>query len=322
MKGMEMNKTNSPDAAIPAGWVLVRLRHAALNHLDLWNRKANVPTKVIEGSDGSGIVEAAGAGYAAHWIGKEVVINPGLDWGPEEHVFGPQFRILGTDLDGTFARHVLVPQENIFDKPAHLSSREAAALPMAAVTAYRALFTKAALRAKDKVLVTGIGGGAALFLLQMAHAAGASVYVTSSSEEKIKQACNLGAAGGFNYRSADWVEKAKEAAGGFDVIVDSAGGKGFAALTEVARPGARIVLFGKTAGAIDNLQPGIIYNKQLQIMGSVMGSPLDFTGMLRFYEAHQLRPVLDREFSLAAIEDALQYMEKGAHFGKITMAID
>jgi D-arabinose 1-dehydrogenase-like Zn-dependent alcohol dehydrogenase len=192
---------------------------------------------------------------------------------------------------------------------------------MAALTAYRALFTKAQAIPLDKVLITGIGGGAALYLMQMAIAIGATVFVTSSSEEKINKAIQLGAKGGFNYKDQDWIKKAKQKAGGFDVIIDSAGGNGFASLTEVANAGARIVLFGRTAGNVNNLKPGIIYNKQLQIMGTVMGTSKEFAEMISFYQRHQLYPVIDEEFLLDEINDAFKYMDEGRHFGKVVFKI-
>lgn len=305
------------------GEVLIRLRYAALNHLDLWIWEEQVlQHRVIPGADGSGRVDAVGEGVDAGWIGKEVIINPSLYWGPNEKMYSDDYQILGNPTNGTFAQYIVLPQEYVYEKPAHLTAKEAAALPLAALTAYRALFTKAQLTANDKVLVTGIGGGAALYLLQMAVAAGASVYVTSSSEEKVQKAVALGARGGFNYREENWVQKAKEQAGGFDVIVDSAGGNGFARLTEVANAGARIVLFGRTAGNINNLRPGLIYNKQLQIMGTVMGTPNEFKAMLAFYQQHQLHPMVDKEFPLNRILEARDYMKQGTHFGKVILSIN
>jgi NADPH:quinone reductase-like Zn-dependent oxidoreductase len=192
---------------------------------------------------------------------------------------------------------------------------------MAALTAYRALFTKAQATSLDKILITGIGGGAALYLMQMAIATGAAVYVTSSSNEKIKKAIELGAKGGFNYKDQDWTEKAKQEVGGFDAIIDSAGGNGFAALTEVANAAARIVLFGRTAGNINNLKPGIIYNKQLQIIGTVMGTSKEFAEMINLYQRYELRPVIDKEFSLDDIMEAFRYMDEGKQFGKVMLKI-
>jgi len=304
------------------GEVLVSLKYAALNHLDLWIWKEQILERpVISGSDGSGLVSAVGNGVDNSWIGKEVIINPGLYWGNNEKTFSSAFQILGKPTNGTFAEYIVIPQEYIYEKPSHLSLREAAALPLAALTAYRALFTKAQIKSTDKILITGIGGGAALFLLQLAVAVGASVYVTSSSEEKIQKAIGLGAKGGFNYRTEEWVREAKEQAGGFDVIIDSAGGNGFAHLTEVANAGARIVLFGRTAGNINNLRPSLIFNKQLHIMGTMMGTQKEFKSMLELYQQHKLQPVIDKEFDLENITEAKNYMEKGFHIGKVIVKI-
>lgn len=304
------------------GESLIRLHYASLNHLDLWIwQEQSLPAPVVSGADGSGIVQAVGDGVPAGWIGKEVLINPSMYWGDDERTYGSNYRILGNRTNGTFAEYITVPQEYIHEKPAHLSLREAAALPMAALTAYRALFTKAQLQAGDKVLLTGIGGGVALFALQMAVAAGASAYITSSSNDKIEQGLSLGAKAGFNYNDAHWMETAKEVAGGFDVIIDSAGGNGFSALTEVANAAARIVLLGRTAGAINNLKPGIIFNKQLCIAGTVMGTPGEFAQMLRFFSHHQLRPVISAEFHLAQIKEAVAALKSGENFGKLLFKI-
>jgi NADPH:quinone reductase-like Zn-dependent oxidoreductase len=311
-----------PTPAPNRGQVLVKLHYAALNHLDIWIwREQELDRPVILGSDGSGVVISVGPGVNPKLVGQEVIINPSLNWGDDERLFSEHYEILGNPTNGTFSEYIVIPAEYVFAKPAHLSMREAAALPLAALTAYRALFTKAKLTKDDKVLITGIGGGAAIFLLQMAVATGAAVYVTSSSREKIKQAVTLGAKGGFNYRDDGWIKLAKETAGGFNVIIDSAGGDGFEALTVVAYPGARIVIFGRTAGNINHLRPGVIYNKQLTITGTVMGTSKEFASMIRFYEKHKLRPVIDREFLLSETEKAFHYMENGRSFGKIILNI-
>jgi zinc-binding alcohol dehydrogenase/oxidoreductase len=313
---LELSEVETPSPL--EGDVLIRLSYASLNHLDLWIwKEQSLESPVISGSDGSGIVSAVGKGVDSSLIGKEVIINPSLYWGTNEKIFGEQYQILGNPTNGTFAEYIVVPQEYVYEKPAHLSLKEAAAIPMAALTAYRALFTKAQVTQSDKVLITGIGGGAALYLMQMAMAIGATVYVTSSSNEKINKAIELGVKGGYNYKDQNWIEKAKQQAGGFDVIIDSAGGNGFASLTEVANAGARIVLFGRTAGNINNLKPGVIYNKQLQIMGTVMGTSKEFAEMTSLYQKYELRPVIDKEFSLDDINDAFKYMDEGWHFGKV-----
>lgn len=302
--------------------VLIQLHYAALNHLDLWIWQEKVLDKaVISGSDGSGIVIAVGEDADTSLIGKEVVINPSMYWGDDNRFFGESYQILGNPTNGTFAEYIKIDQSFVYEKPPHLSLKEAAAIPLAALTAYRALFTKAKITASDTVLITGIGGGAALFLLQMAVAEGAVVYVTSSSEKKITQAIELGAAGGFNYKDADWVHNAKNSIGGFDVIADSAGGNGFASLTEVAKPAARIILFGRTAGDINHLKPSVIFNKQLLISGTMMGTHEEFRAMLNYYSEHKLYPTIDRIFSLSDINEAADYMKSGEHFGKILLSV-
>jgi zinc-binding alcohol dehydrogenase/oxidoreductase len=317
---LEIRAVETPSPS--EGEVLIRLSYASLNHLDLWIwKEQSLANPVIPGSDGSGIVCAIGKGADHGLIGREVIINPSLYWGANENMFGEDYQILGNPTNGTFAEFIVIPQEYVYEKPVHLSLKQAAAIPLAALTAYRALFTKAQVTPFDKVLITGIGGGAALNLMQMAVAIGATVYVTSSSDEKIKKAIESGAKGGFNYLEKDWAERAKREAGGFDVIIDSAGGNGFAALTEVANAAARMVLFGRTAGNINNLKPEIIYNKQLQISGTVMGTQKEFAEMIHFYQRHQLHPVIDKEYTLSEIAEAFQHMDEGRHFGKLVFKI-
>lgn len=304
------------------GEVLIKLSYAALNHLDLWIWKEQVsPVPVILGSDGCGTVVELGHDVKHDWLNKQVIVNPGLYWGTNEHIHSGDFQILGYPTNGTFAEYLAIPEEYVYEKPHHLSVEEAAALPLGGVTAARILFSKAQITPADNILITGIGGGVALYLLQMATAFGCKVYVTSSSDEKIQSALKLGASGGFNYKDRDWIKNALNEAGGFDVIIDSAGGNGFADLTEVANPAARIVLFGRTAGNVNNLRPGVIYNKQLHLMGSVMGSPKDFENLLSFYSKHKLHPIIHKTFDLKNAAEAFAYMNNGQHFGKITIKI-
>ncbi|MDB6165815.1 MAG: NADPH:quinone reductase, partial [Lacunisphaera sp.] len=194
-----------PDPIPTAVRAIVRLKAAALNHRDLWIQLglyAGIKLPVIPGSDGAGIVESVGDGADQSWVGREVIINPSLDWGHDDRAQGPQFRILGLPDSGTFAEKISIPATNLTPKPAHLSWQQAGALPLAGMTAWRALFTRAQLIGGERVLVTGVGGGAALFALQFAAAAGAEVWVTSGSPEKIARAQTLGAAGGVSYRES------------------------------------------------------------------------------------------------------------------------
>ena len=192
------------------GEAIVRLRAAALNHRDVWIKQgkyAGLKFPIIPGSDGSGVVTDLGAGALSDLAGKETIIHPGSGWGNNPRAQSPEFTILGLPKDGTLAESVSVPASNIYPKPAHLDWPQAAALPLAGVTAYRALFSRAQLQSGEKVLITGIGGGVALFALQFAVARGAKVWVTSSSSEKIARAERLGAAGGANYRDSDWAKQ-------------------------------------------------------------------------------------------------------------------
>lgn len=304
--------------------VLIRLHNAALNHRDYWTIKEQTqtfPEGIILGSDGSGVIEMVGEDADPLLIGLEVVINPSLDWGTNPIVQGHAYRILGFPDNGTFSDYIVISKKYVFEKPEHLNFVEAAALPLAGLTAYRALFTKARLRAKEKVLITGIGGGAALWLLQFAVAYKANVFVTSGSDEKIERAKKLGAINGFNYKDAEWSDKALKETNGFDIIIDSAGGSQFNKYIELAVPGGRIVNFGRTAGNITDLSTRLLYWKQLSIFGSTMGTRDEFLSMLEFVEGHKLLPVIDRVFPLEQVKEAFEHMEKANQFGKIVLQI-
>jgi zinc-binding alcohol dehydrogenase/oxidoreductase len=303
--------------------VLIRLAYSALNHRDLWMFQglySGSKSDLVMGSDGCGVVEAVGSSVDPSLVGKDVVINPGMNWGPNPAAFGKDFTILGNPDPGTFAEYVCINHTYVYPKPEHLSGAEAAALPLAGLTAFRALFTRARVMAAEKVLVTGIGAGTALQAFQFALAAGAEVYVTSGSPEKIEKAKAMGAKGGLNYNDADWAEKFKAQTGGFDVIIDSASGKDFERLIDVAAKGGRITLFGGTAGAIGGILPRKIFWNNLSILGTSMGTPDEFGDMLRFVSDHHLKPVVDKVFaSLHHLQDALEYMSGRHQFGKIVL---
>lgn len=311
------------DPVAKAGEVVVALRAAALNHRDVWiktGQYAGLKWPCVPGSDGAGVVEAIGAGVEARWLGKEVVINPSLFWGEGERAQGAQFQILGLPRDGTLAEKIAVPAEQLAPKPAHLGWEEAAALPLAGLTAYRAVVSRARVQAGERVLVTGIGGGVALFALQFALAAGAEVWVTSSAEEKIARARALGAKGGFLYAEAGWAEAALQTAGAFDVVVDSAGGEGFGRLIDVTAPGGRVVFFGATRGDAP-LPVRKVFWRQLSLLGTTMGSPADWRDMTDFVARHGLRPVVSECHALADAAAAFARMERGEQCGKIVLKI-
>lgn len=314
--------TEVPAPSPAAGEAVVSLRAAALNHRDVWiklGQYAGLKFPCIPGSDGAGVVTAVGAGGDAAWIGREVVINPGSGWGADERAQGAGFAILGLPRDGTLAEKIAVPVSQLTPKPAHLSWTEAAALPLAGLTAWRALFTRAQLRPGERLLISGIGGGVALFALQFAVAAGAEVWVTSGSDEKIQRAVTLGAKGGFNYSAAGWAKGAAQATGPFDVILDSAGGEGFESLIDLAAPGGRVVFFGATRGNPPVLPMRKVFWRQLSLLGSTMGSPADWMVMTEFVARHRIVPVVSEVFPLARAAEAFALMEQGGQFGKVVV---
>ncbi|HTT56454.1 MAG TPA: zinc-binding dehydrogenase [Opitutaceae bacterium] len=308
---------------VPApGWAAVRLQAAALNHRDLWIQQgcyAGLKFPIILGSDGAGTVQAVGADADRAWVGRPVIINPSLDWGDDPRVQGPRFRILGLPDDGTLAEAVVVPVANLAPRPGHLSAEQAAALPLGGLTAWRALFARGGLRAGESVLVTGIGGGVALFGLQFALAAGATVYVTTGSAAKLERARALGAAGGVNYRETDWAARLQREAGEFDLVLDSAMGEGLAPLIDLTRPGGRIVFYGATTGNPPGLDARKVFWRQISLLGTTMGSPADFAGMLRLVDSRRLVPVIDTVQPLTDAGAALRRMESAAQFGKLVL---
>ncbi|MBN9385444.1 MAG: zinc-binding dehydrogenase [Chitinophagaceae bacterium] len=323
-KNAPLSLQERPDLQAGDGEAIVQVRAAALNHRDVWIQKgqyAGLKYPIIPGSDGAGVVVNADPAGAS-WVGKEVIINPAFNWGNDpSHQHPRDFRILGLPNDGTFAEYVKVPLQNLVEKPAHLSFEEAAALPLAGVTAYRAIMTRAQLQPDEKVLITGIGGGVALFALQYAVALGARVYVTSGSQEKIDRAIALGALGGANYQAGNWGQNLQEQAGSFDVIVDGAAGDGMDELLNLATPGGRVVFYGATRGNPSNITARRIFWKQLNVLGSTMGDPDDFRSMVAFVDKHRIQPVVDTVFPFADGEAAFRHMDDAKQFGKIVIKI-
>jgi zinc-binding alcohol dehydrogenase/oxidoreductase len=333
MKAMVLHELGGPDKLsfedVPEpepgpGETVVKLRAAALNRRDLfvtYGQYPGIDLPAIPGSDGSGEVVARGEGADGPDEGTEVVVNPALYWGADPRKPGKEYRILGVPDDGTFAQFVKVPAENAFPKPSHLSHEEAAATPLAALTAYRALVTRGGLKEGETVVVPGIGSGVATFVVQMASALGARVFATSGSDEKIEKAKELGAEGGVNYNSEDWSKELKGMAGGVDLSVDHVGGETFNALVSLAKPGGRIVAVGATAGPTPKAMTIRIALKHVDVLGTAMGTNEEFGAMLDLYAEHGLRPVINETFPLEEIAPALRHMEEGKGIGKIVLDI-
>lgn len=305
------------------GEVVVAIAAAALNHRDVWIRKglyAGLKFPIILGSDGVGIVDELGPGVDPSWRGARVVLDPSLTWGDDPRAQGKDYKILGLPDDGTLAEYTKIAATQLVRCPEHLSDEEAAAIPLAGLTAWRAVVTQGEVRAGSRVLVTGIGGGVALFAMQIARALGAEVHVTSGDPAKLERARALGASAAANYKDEGWGKALKTAAGaGYDVVIDSAGGDGFGTLVDLARPGGRIVFFGATNGNPKSFDLRRVFWKQLRLQGTTMGTSAEFSAMVSFFGEKKLHPVVDRAFALEDGKAAFDRMEHHGQFGKIVL---
>jgi len=320
MKALVLHETGSPlkvgelpDPRPGEGEVVVDIAAAALNHRDVWITQGKYPGikfPVVLGSDGAGWAE-----------GKRVFLNPSLQWGENPAAQSKAYHILGLPTQGAFASRLAIPVLNVAEIPAHLTMEQAAAVPLAGLTAYRALFTRAGLREGERVLISGIGGGVALFVFQFARAMGAEISVTSGSDEKLARALEMGARSGVNYKRDGWAKELRETVGGFDLIADSAAGPGFPDLVSLLNPGGRIVLYGGTCGPIPGLNPQQLFWRQVSILGSTMGHHGDFAAMVDFVGRHRIVPVVDSVFPLEEGQAAFDRLAAGVQFGKIVLQI-
>ncbi|KMY52990.1 alcohol dehydrogenase [Bacillus sp. FJAT-27231] len=303
-----------------AGEVRIRLKTAGLNHRDLFVLTRHKPTDppLIVGSDGAGIVEAIGEGVEGIQAGDEVIINPGLGWQKNSEAPPAGFEIVGLPDHGTFAEKIILPAENAVRKPAHLTWEEAGVLSLAGLTAYRALFTRGKIQKGMKVLIPGIGGGVATFLLQFAKAAGAVVYVTSRSEKKAKKALELGADKAID-SNEDW-HKALDGEK-MDLVIECVGAATFNKSLEQLRPGGTIVTFGASTGDEVTINLRTFFYGQFNLLGSTMGSAEEYEEMLKFVEMHELKPIIDTVYPLSEFEQAFKRLEEAEQLGKICFSI-
>jgi NADPH:quinone reductase-like Zn-dependent oxidoreductase len=281
------------------------MKAASLNRRDQWIREGKYPNiriGAILGSDGAGVVEKVYDESDQGWVDREVVINPNIGWGPDPEVQSRFYTILGMPVDGTFSEYMVVPVDRLRPKPLHLDALQAATLPLGALTAYRALFRQGHLTQGQNVLISGFGGGVAQFAFSFAQAAGANVYVSSGSDAKIEKAIKMGARGAYNYRRDSTFPDLWKTKGGFDLVIDSAGGDQINNFIKMLRPRGRIVFYGATNGLPDTVDLYRMFWNQLTLQGSTMGNDQEFAEMLDFVEKHRLIPVIDsiRPFSKIA----------------------
>ncbi|BBI33492.1 zinc-binding dehydrogenase [Cohnella abietis] len=304
------------------GEVKVRLEAAGLNHRDLFIMAARTEQDVplIIGSDGAGRIEAVGEGVSNHTVGAEVIINPCIGWESAENV--PNVPdIVGGPSEGTFAESIIIPAQNAISKPAYLTWEEAGVLPLSALTAYRALFTRGRLQKGEHVLIPGIGGGVATYAMMMALAVGARVSVTSRSETKMQAALAHGANHAFDSKNSDWWRGSLNG-DTVDLILDSIGPATFPHYFDIIKPNGRIVMFGASSGDRMEIPMRSIFFPQISIIGTSMGSSEEFADMLQFMERHSLRPIIDRVYSLPDTAEAFHRMQLGEQFGNIGIKIN
>jgi NADPH:quinone reductase-like Zn-dependent oxidoreductase len=305
---------DAPDPTPGPDDVLIALRAASLNRLDLWVRKGlpSVPKPRILGADGAGVV-VSGPGFAP---GDRVVINPGI-----EHGDG-RIHVVGEHSDGTHAELIAVPRSQVYPIPDGLSFEEAAAFPLVFETAYRMLVTRAHLRAGEWVLLWGIGSGVSSAGLVIAKALGARTIVTSSSPWKLERARELGADEAIDHAGEDVKARVREITGeGVDVVVEHVGEATWRTSLDVARPGGRIVVCGATTGPNPPASLHRIWWKQLDVLGSTMGTKVDFEGAYELIASGRARPVVDEVFPLADAGAAHERLEAGAQLGKVVLRI-
>jgi NADPH:quinone reductase-like Zn-dependent oxidoreductase len=322
-----------PDPRPGRGQVTVRVKAAALNHLDLWTLSGSLGIALefpfVLGADAAGAIDGVGEDVDGLRPGSRVMVNPGISCGrcelcrAGEQSACTTFRMLGEHLPGTLADLVTVPAANVFPIPDHLSFEDAAALGVTFITAYRMLFTRGRMRPGEWVLITGIGGGLALSAFQLAGPVAGRVFVTSSSQAKIERALALGADEGINYSEEDVGKAVRRLTGkrGVDLVVDSAGGDTVDASLRSLRHGGRLVVAGATAGRTSQIDVRRLFWRQLEVIGSTMGSHRDVADMLRMVSGSpDLRPLVDRVYPFEEAPAALAYLASGEQFGKIVIA--
>jgi NADPH:quinone reductase-like Zn-dependent oxidoreductase len=322
-----------PEPAPPPGWVKVRVRACALNHLDLWARRGlpgiRYPLPMILGNDVAGEVAELGPGVEGIESGAEIVVAPGVSCGRCEACalgddnFCRQYKVLGNGLNGGYAEYVVVPAANLLPKPSRLSWAEAAALPLVFLTAWHMLVHKAGVRLGDDVLVLAAGSGVGVAGIQIAKLFGARVLAAASTDEKLAKARSLGADETINYRTHDFAAEARRLTDkkGVEIVFEHTGQDTWAkSILAVAR-GGRIVTCGATSGhdAMTDLRH--VFSRQIRILGSYMGRRAELFEVLRWVERGRLEPVVDRVLPLAQAAEAHRVLEAREAFGKVVLEI-
>ncbi len=331
MKALHLETADGPDSAavreVPTpepgpGEVRVAIRAASINHRELFITHGQYPGMSLPatlGCDGAGVVDMIGAGVTGAAVGDEVILYPARNWGANRHAPAADFGLLGMPFAGTIAEYICVPADNLAPKPDFMSFEEAGAMPLTALTSWRALMFKGRLQPGETVLISGVGGGVATFGLAFAVALGCNVYVTGENEDVLARAKEIGAKGGLLFTDPEWRRQVGKLTGGIDVVLDGAPSPSLANYVRAINPGARIVIYGSTAGNEVKFNATDIFLKSASIVGSQVGDPQDFREMLAFAGEHKIKPVIERVFPLAEAKEALLHLRDQHQFGKVVV---
>jgi NADPH:quinone reductase-like Zn-dependent oxidoreductase len=318
-----MNDIPEPEPG--PGEVRIDIEVSGLNHLDIWTSKGLPAPKELPhttGADAAGVVDAVGEGVSGFEIGDQVVVDPSLSCGTCLHclnddiVYCADFKILGEHVPGTFTEKIVLPTINVLPKPAALGWEVAGSFGLAGVTALRML-EKAGLKANQTVLVVGIGGGVAASAMSLARAFGANVYVTSRSQEKIDWAVEQGAIAGFD--SAGDFGKEMSAMGGADLVIDNVGPATLKQSMRGARAGGRIAICGATSSPKFELNLPVLFFKQLELVGSSMGTHAQFARALNWIRLGKASSPVARVFPFDELPDALRFVDSGEQLGNVAL---
>jgi len=316
-----------------AGDVRVRVRAASLNHLDLFVVAGlpgiSITPPWILGSDAVGIVDAVGTAVRNVAVGARVAINPGIGCGAceycreGEHPLCVRFAVLGEHRPGTFADYVVVPATHVREIPATIPDELAAAFPLAGLTAWRMLVSRAKVRAGELVLIQGIGSPVAIAALQVAKARGATVWVTSSSDEKLARARALGADDGLNYRTQDVAREVRARTGkrGADIVVDNSGKESWASSLGALGRRGRLVTCGATTGPVVETDVRRMFWNQWTLMGTTMSSESEFHAVMDEFVAGRITMPVDSVIPIERGREAFERMAGGEHFGKVVIRV-
>ena len=311
--------------------VLVRVHAASVNRLDIHLRRGlpavKLPLPHILGADLAGEIAAVGSDVVDLEVGERVTANPGISCGECEYCARGEdplcvaYRVLGEHLPGTYAEYVVVPARNIARLPPDFPMDRAAAAPLVFMTAWRLLVSQARIRPGEDVLILGAGSGVSTAAIQIAKLAGATVFVTSSSDDKLRKAKALGADVLVNYKEMPWSKAVWELTGkrGVDVVVDHVGAETFKDSIRTLRKGGRLVTPGATSGPLAEIDVRYVFWRQVHIIGSTMGNRREFEEVMKLVFMGRLKPVLDRTFPLEETSEAHAYIERGDQFGKVVL---